>query len=306
MAEYIFRRVLQMSIVVIVVSAFAFFIIYLKGDPVQYLIPIEFSTPELIAEVRAEMGFADPLYIQYGRFLAKAVQGDFGQSWQLREPALNMVLQRVPLTAQLGATALGLALLIGIPTGIIAALKRGSTADLLVTWIATLGRAIPDFWLGIMMILIFGVYLQWFPISGRGSLMHLVMPAFVLGTSAAATQMRLVRASLLEVLGQEYIKTARSKGLSERVVLYKHAFRNALIPVITVFGVQVAFIFSGSVIIEQIFAWPGLGRLIVQSIFMKDMPIVQVAIIFFAMVVASMNLLVDITYTFIDPRITYG
>jgi len=305
MAAYIGRRLLQTLVVMFGVSLFAFFIIFLGGDPVQFLIPIEHSTPELIDEVRREMGFADPLYVQYGRFVYKAAQGDFGRSWQMREPALGVVLSRVPATFQLGATALTLAVVVGVPCGIIAAIRRGSMADLLVTWLATMGRAVPNFWLGIMMILVFGVMLQILPISGRGSVWHLVMPALVLGLDAAATQMRLVRASLLEVLGLDYIRTARAKGVAERVVIWRHALRNALIPPITILGLQVAFIFSGSVIVEQVFAWPGLGRLIVQSIFRKDMPIVQVSVILLGMVVALMTLAVDLLYTVIDPRITY-
>ncbi len=305
MAAYIGRRLLQTLVVMFGVSLFAFFIIFLGGDPVQFLIPIEHSTPELIDEVRREMGFADPLYVQYGRFVYKAAHGDFGRSWQMREPALGVVLSRVPATFQLGATALALAVLVGVPCGIIAAIRRGSMADLLVTWLATMGRAVPNFWLGIMMILVFGVMLQILPISGRGSVWHLVMPALVLGLDAAATQMRLVRASLLEVLGLDYIRTARAKGVAERVVIWRHALRNALIPPVTILGLQVAFIFSGSVIVEQVFAWPGLGRLIVQSIFRKDMPIVQVSVILLGMVVALMTLAVDLLYTVIDPRITY-
>lgn len=305
MAAYIGRRLLQTLVVMFGVSLFAFFIIFLGGDPVQFLIPIEHSTPELIDEVRREMGFADPLYVQYGRFVYKAAHGDFGRSWQMREPALGVVLSRVPATFQLGATALALAVLVGVPCGIIAAIRRGSMADLLVTWLATMGRAVPNFWLGIMMILVFGVMLEILPISGRGSVWHLVMPAVVLGLDAAATQMRLVRASLLEVLGLDYIRTARAKGVAERVVIWRHALRNALIPPVTILGLQVAFIFSGSVIVEQVFAWPGLGRLIVQSIFRKDMPIVQVSVILLGMVVALMTLAVDLLYTVIDPRITY-
>lgn len=306
MVAYIGRRLLQTLVVVFGVSLFAFFIIFLGGDPVQFMIPIEHSTPELIEEVRREMGFADPLYVQYGRFLYKAVHGDFGRSWQMREPALQVVLSRVPATFQLGATALLLAVGIGVPSGIIAAVRRGSTIDLLVTWLATMGRAIPNFWMGIMMILLFGVIWQILPISGRGSWLNLVMPAMVLGLDAAATQMRLVRASLLEVLGLDYIRTARAKGVLERLVIWKHALRNALIPPITILGLQVAFIFSGSVIVEQVFAWPGLGRLIVQAILRKDMPIVQVAVIFLGLVVALMTLVVDVLYTIIDPRITYN
>ncbi|MDR7468138.1 MAG: ABC transporter permease [Armatimonadota bacterium] len=305
MASYIARRLLQVVVVVFGVSIFAFFIIFLRGDPVQFMIPVEHSTPELIEQVRREMGFADPLYVQYARFVWKAFHGDFGKSWQLHEPALRVVLHRVPATFQLGAAALLLAVVIGVPAGIIAAVKRGSMVDLFVTWMATIGRAVPNFWLSIMLILVFGVILQVLPISGRGTWMHLVMPAFVLGIESAATQMRLVRASLLEVLGQDYIRTARAKGVAEHLVILRHAMRNALIPPITILGLQVAFIFSGAVVVEQIFAWPGLGRLIVQSIFTKDMPIVQVAVIFLGLVVALMTLLVDILYTLIDPRIRF-
>jgi peptide/nickel transport system permease protein len=305
MAAYIARRLLQVVVVVFGVSIFAFFIIFLRGDPVQFMIPVEHSTPELIEEVRREMGFADPLYVQYARFVWKAFHGDFGKSWQLREPALRVVLNRVPATFQLGATALLLAVVIGVPAGIIAAVKRGSMVDLFVTWVATIGRAVPNFWLSIMLILVFGVILQVLPISGRGTWLHLVMPAFVLGIESAATQMRLVRASLLEVFSHDYIRTARAKGVAEKLVILRHAMRNALIPPITILGLQVAFIFSGAVVVEQIFAWPGLGRLIVQSIFTKDMPIVQVAVIFLGLVVAFMTLVVDVLYTLIDPRIRF-
>jgi ABC-type dipeptide/oligopeptide/nickel transport system permease component len=305
MTAYIVRRLLQTVVVMFGVSLFAFFVIFLGGDPVQFMIPIEHSTPELIQEVRREMGFADPLHVQYGRFIYKALQGDFGRSWQMREPALSAVIARVPATFQLGLTALTLAVAIGVPCGVIAAVRRGSTVDLVVTWLATMGRAIPNFWLGIMMILVFGVMLQVLPISGRGSWLHLVMPAAVLGFDAAATQMRLVRASMLESLGQDYVRTGRAKGLAERVVVLKHALRNALIPPLTILGLQVAFIFSGSVVVEQIFAWPGMGRLVVQSIFRKDMPIVQVAVILLGAVVALMTLAVDVIYTLIDPRIKY-
>lgn len=306
MAAYLIKRLLQVLLVVVGVSAFAFFIIYMNGDPVQFLVPIEMSTPELIAEIRAEMGFDDPLYIQYFRFLTNAVKGDFGQSWQRRAPALPLVLERVPATFQLGATSLLIALCISVPAGLISAIRRGSIADLIVSTIATLGRAVPNFWLAIMMILVFGVILKMLPISGRGTWAHLVMPAFVLGVGTAATQMRLIRASMLETLSLDFVRTARAKGLGERVVIFKHALRNALIPVVTVLGLEVAFIFSGSVVVEQIFAWPGLGRLVVQSIFMKDMPIVQVAVVFFGVVVALMNLVVDLLYTIIDPRIVYN
>jgi peptide/nickel transport system permease protein len=305
MTIYIGRRLLQVTVVIFGVSIFAFFIIFLRGDPVQFMIPIEHSTPELIEQVRREMGFADPLHVQYARFVWKAFHGDFGKSWQLREPALRVVLQRVPATFQLGATALLLAVVIGVPAGIIAAVKRGSLIDLFVTWVATIGRAIPNFWLSIMLILVFGVLLQVLPISGRGTWLHLVMPAFVLGIESAATQMRLVRASLLEVLSQDYIRTAQAKGVAGQLVILRHAMRNALIPPITILGLQVAFIFSGAVVVEQIFAWPGLGRLIVQSIFTRDMPIVQVAVVFLGLVVAFMTLVVDLVYTLIDPRIRF-
>jgi ABC-type dipeptide/oligopeptide/nickel transport system permease component len=268
-------------------------------------VPVEFTSPELLEQIREEMGFDDPLYIQYLRFLGKALRGDFGKSFQMHEPALKLVLERVPATFQLGSIALIFSLIIGVPAGVVAAVRRNSLADYIATWMGTFGRAVPNFWLGVLLILVFGVWMQIVPISGRGTWQHLILPAITLGFPSSATQVRLVRSSMLEVLGQDYIRTARSKGLSERVVIFKHALRNALIPVVTMLGMQVAWIFGGSIIVEQIFAWPGLGRLTVNSIFRLDMPIVQVSALFIAFCVTTMMLVVDITYVFIDPRIAY-
>jgi ABC-type dipeptide/oligopeptide/nickel transport system permease component len=294
-----------MAVVLLGVSLFVFMILYLRGDPIQFLVPVEFTSPELLEQIREEMGFDDPLYIQYLRFLGKALRGDFGKSFQMHEPALKLVLERVPATFQLGSIALIFSLIIGVPAGVVAAVRRNSLADYIATWMGTFGRAVPNFWLGVLLILVFGVWMQIVPISGRGTWQHLILPAITLGFPSSATQVRLVRSSMLEVLGQDYIRTARSKGLSERVVIFKHALRNALIPVVTMLGMQVAWIFGGSIIVEQIFAWPGLGRLTVNSIFRLDMPIVQVSALFIAFCVTTMMLVVDITYVFIDPRIAY-
>lgn len=304
--SFIIRRVLQLGIVLFGVSIFVFMILFLRGDPVQFLVPLDITPPEVIDAIREDMGFTDPLHVQYGRFLWGAVRGDFGRSYQLGDDALGQVLYRLPATVRLGASALFVTMIIGVPMGVVAAVRRNTRADYIASWIGTIGRSLPNFWLGIMGILVFGVLLRWLPISGASTWRHLIMPSVALGLGPAASQLRLVRSSMLEVLSQDYIRTARSKGLSERVVIYKHALRNALIPVVTMLGMQVAFIIGGSVVIETVFAWPGLGRLLVNAIFNLDMPIVQATVMFIAFAVTMMMLVVDIAYVFIDPRITYG
>jgi ABC-type dipeptide/oligopeptide/nickel transport system permease component len=304
--SFILRRLLQILVVLFGVSIIVFMILFLRGDPVQYLVPLDITPPETVEKIRHEMGFDDPLHIQYWRFVKGMVRGDFGDSYQLNEPALDLLLHRVPASLQLGVAALVISLVIGVPAGITAAVKRNTPADFVATWAGTIGRSLPYFWTGIMGILVFGVILRWLPTSGMGTWQHLVMPAITLGVGPAGTQLRLVRSSMLEVLGEDYIRTARAKGLSERVVIFKHALRNALIPVITMLGLQIAWIMGGSVVVETVFAWPGLGRLMVNSIFYLDMPVVQATVMFLALAITGMMLLVDIAYAFIDPRITYN
>ena len=281
-----------------------FIILHLRGDPVMQFAPPD-ATPEDIEVLRHAYGFDRPLGEQYLSFISRAVQGDFGESFRYRQPALPLVLERVPATLTLTFVALVLAWLIALPTGIISAVRQDSVLDLIATGVSVLGRAMPNYWLGIMLILIFSVQLRILPVSGPGDWRHLVLPATTLGVSVATTLTRLIRSSMLEVIRQEYVTTARSKGLIERVVVSRHVLRNSLISVITVFGLQTGWLLGGAVIVEQVFAWPGMGRLMLQAVFTRDMAIVQAGVFVSALVIMAINLLVDISYTLLDPRIRY-
>lgn len=295
------RRLFQSIPVVFGVTFISFGLIFISGDPAMLMLPPE--TPiEYVEAFRHAMGFDQPWYIQYAQFMARAVQGDFGTSLRHGQPSIKIILERMPATIQLTFASLVISVVFAIPLGIISATKRGTIYDNVSMLGALFGQSMPSFWLGIMLILIFGVKLGWLPISGRGGIRHLIMPVVTLGLFPLARNTRLIRSSLLEVLGQDYIRTARSKGLKERSVLVVHALRNALIPVVTVIGLQFGFLLSGAVIVETVFAWPGVGRLIVQSIYNKDFPVVQAAVIMLALVFILLNLVVDLFYLYLDPK----
>jgi peptide/nickel transport system permease protein len=302
---------LQIIPVIFLVSLVVFFIVRLKGDPVLMLVP-EWYTEEQIQEVREAYGFDKPIYIQYVDFLSRAVRGDFGRSFRNRQPAWDLVEEALPRTAELAFAALLFGIVVSVPLGIFSALRRNSLPDLFVTTLSVGGRAMPSFWLGIMLMLIFAVNLRWFPVSGTGAVSgqphwkHLFLPALTLSTGLITTLTRLIRSSMLEVLREEYITTARSKGLSEWVVVFRHALRNALIPVVTVLGLNIAWLLGGAVIIEQVFAWPGMGRLMVQAIYARDNAIVQAGLFVSSLIIMASTLLVDVLYTFLDPRIRYS
>jgi peptide/nickel transport system permease protein len=241
--------------------------------------------------------------VQYVRFLADVVAGDFGTSFRHQQPALPLVLERLPATLELALAALVLAVAVALPLGIVAALHRGRLADLLAMGFAVVGQATPYFWMGIMLILVVSVELGWLPTSGRGSWRHLILPAVTLGTHFAAALARLTRTSMLEVLGQNYVTTARAKGLSECQVILTHALKNAAVPVVTLIGLQFGTLLGGAVVTETIFAWPGVGRLAVQSIFVRDYPVVQAGVFVLALSFVAINLLVDLLYGYLDPRI---
>lgn len=281
-----------------------FIILHLRGDPVMQFVPPD-ATPEDIEVLRHAYGFDRPLVVQYLSYMFRAVQGDFGESFRYRQAALPLVLERVPATLTLTFVSLVVAWLIALPTGIISAVRQDSVLDLIATCVSVLGRAMPNYWLGIMLILIFSVQLRVLPVSGPGDWRHLVLPATTLGVSVATTLTRLIRSSMLEVIRHEYVTTARSKGLIERVVVSRHVLRNSLISVITVFGLQTGWLLGGAVIVEQVFAWPGMGRLMLQAVFTRDMAIVQAGVFVSALVIMAINLLVDISYTLLDPRIRY-
>lgn len=294
-----------MVFVVIGISVISFFFIHLSGDPVMLMLPGDASDQE-IEELREQLGFNDPLHIQYLRFAAKAIQGDFGDSLYYNVPVFELITERLPASLELAFAAMLFALGFAVPIGILSAVKRGSFLDMSSMLGALMGLSMPHFWLGIMLMLLFSVHLGWLPTSGRGTMAHLIMPAMSLGLSLMAMFARLTRSVMLEVLSLDYIRTARAKGLKERVVISKHALKNALIPLVTVAGMQFGFLIGGTVIIETVFAWPGLGRLVVQAIFSRDYPLVQGIVLIFSIIFVGMNLLVDILYVYLDPQISYS
>jgi peptide/nickel transport system permease protein len=303
MKTYIFKRLIQAVGVCLVISMISFFLLFLNTDPALLLLPPE-AEMEDIAIFKEQMGLDRPIFIQYLDFLRNAIfHGDFGESFVAKIPAVNLIAQRFPATLKLAVAALIFVNLVAIPVGIIAAIRRYSVLDNISTFTALIGQAMPLYWFGIMLIIIFGVWLGWLPISGSHSLKHLILPAVTLGSWILPVNMRLVRSSMLEVLSQDYIRTARAKGVAERKVLYKHAFKNAAIPLVTVLGMQFGLLLGGAVVTETVFAWPGLGRLAVESIRMGDYPVVQAIVVVFALCVIMGNLAADLLAALIDPRI---
>ncbi len=302
MQRYILVRLLQAIITLLILSLAVFLSVHLTGDPALYLLGPE-STDEDYEQLKKNMGLDKPLAVQYGLFLSKVVRADFGNSHISKLPARKELFERFPATLQLAGAAFLLTLVVGIPLGILSAVKRDSIFDQIGKFFAVAGIAAPSFWIAIMLILLFGAILGWLPTFGRGGLDHLILPAFVLSWSSMAGVLRLSRSSMLEVMDSEYVKFARIKGLSERLVIYKHALKNALIPVLTFSGLTLAGLLNGSVAIEVIFAWPGIGRLMLQGINQRDFPIVQATVLaagFFYIITA---LLVDILYAYVNPRI---
>jgi peptide/nickel transport system permease protein len=306
MTAYIARRILQMVPVIVGITLIVFILVRLSGDPAVLLLP-EDAEPEQIAVLREALGLDRPVLVQYAIFMRDLSRGDFGKSLRYSgQAALPIVLERLPATLQLTAAALLVAILISLPAGIVAAVYRSRWPDVGATGLAVLGQAMPNFWLGIMLILLFSVQLGWFPVSGRGGLNSLALPAVTLGTSLAALLTRLMRSSLLEVLNLDYVRTARAKGQHPRTVLGKHALRNALLSYVTVLGLQLASLMAGAVVTEQVFAWPGIGLLAIQAINSRDMAIIQAVVVVAALIVMVANLLVDTLYALIDPRISYS
>lgn len=281
-----------------------FLILHLTGDPVTLLVPID-ATQETVDMIRREMGLDDPLYVQYGRFIKGAIQGNFGFSYRQNQEALSLVLDRLPATLELSFISLTLALVVAVPVGIISSVKSNTLPDRLGMVFALLGQAIPVFWLGIMLILIFAVTFQLFPAAGKGTLRHLVLPSITLSMFLMARITRVVRTSMLEVLEQDYVRTARSKGLRELVVIGRHTLKNAAMPIITIVGLELGTLLGGAVITETVFAWPGVGRLAVKAIYNHDFPVVQAAVFMLSLIFIALNFLVDILYTYIDPRVRF-
>jgi peptide/nickel transport system permease protein len=304
MARYLVRRLLQSLLVIFGVSIVSFGMMFLSGDPASAMAGDNW-TREQIEEFRAQMGFDRPWYVQYGDFLSDAVRGDFGMSLRQHRPVFELVLERLPATLQLTGMALFFSVTLSIPIGILSATKRNSIWDRLAMLFALAGQSMPVFWVATMLILVFGVKLQWLPIAGRGGLDHLILPAIALGLFSVARNARVIRSSMLEVLSADYVRTARAKGLRGRVVVMRHAFRNALLPIVTLFGLDVGHLLSGAVITETIFAWPGIGRLTVDAVFGKDLPLVQAAVVILATTFVLVTLFVDLLYGFLDPRVRF-
>jgi peptide/nickel transport system permease protein len=305
MTRYFFSRLFQMIPPLFGLTIILFILIRIGGDPVFHLVEPD-ATAEEVALVREAYGFDRPFLEQYLKQLGLILTGDFGDSLRFRTPALPLVIERLPATLELAGASILVALLIAIPAGILSAVYQNTWLDFIVTTGSTLGRAMPNFWIGIMLILIVGVQLRWLPPSGRLEFSSIILPAITLGTSIATTLARVLRSSLLEVMRRDYMTTAYSKGLKRWTVIMRHGLRNALIAVVTVFGLQVAWLLGGSIIIEEVFAWPGMGRLLLRSVLLRDLAVVQAGVMVFALVVMSTNLLVDLLYGFLDPRIRYG
>jgi ABC-type dipeptide/oligopeptide/nickel transport system permease component len=322
MTGYLVRRLWQSLLVLFGISIIIFTILHLTGDPAVLLMPPD-ATKEDIDNFRKVMGFNDPLFLQwppwehlrppwgfltdtqYGRFFTGVVRGDFGNSFRHQQPAMSLVMERMPATVQLTLTAMAIAVCVAVPVGILSAVRRNSVLDHTGMVLALLGQSMPVYWLGIMFILLFAVRLNLLPAFGAGSWQHLILPAITLGAFSMARIARLTRSSMLEVLGQEYVRTARAKGLSELRTVLKHGLKNAAIPVVTVIGLDMGTLLGGAVITETIFAWPGVGRLAVQAISYRDYPLVQAAVFTLALIFVLINFLVDILYTYLDPRVAY-
>jgi len=302
MRAYLVSRLATAVLVVFGVSIVSFFLTFLTGAPAEIMLPPG-ATGEQIARFRAEWGFDDPIPVQYWRFVSRAVQGDFGASLRHGQPALPLIRDRLPATLQLTLTAIVLAICLAVPLGLLSATHRGSSIDLVAMLVALVGQSVPNFWLAIMMILLFAVSWGLLPTSGRGGWEHVVMPATAIAINLMALLTRLVRSTMLEVLSEDYVRTARAKGLRELAVVGGHALRNALIPLVTVVGLQFGYILGGAVVIETVFTWPGVGLFTIQAIVNRDYPVVQASVFILATAVVLINLLVDLAYGWLDPRI---
>lgn len=306
MSSYLLRRLLDLALALLGVSLVVFLIVRMvPGDPARLIAGTE-ASEEDVAGIRVQLGLNDSVVVQYGRYMRGLVTGDMGHSLRNHQPVTTLLTSRLRATLKLAVASLVIALVIGLVLGIIAALRRGTVIDVSSMLFALLGTSMPSFWLGLLLILVFSVNLRWLPTGNDGGIEHLVLPAITLGTANAAIVARLVRANLLEVFQQDYVRTANAKGLSPRAVLVRHAFRNAMIPTITILGLQWGTLLAGSVVTETVFAWPGMGRMLIEAVSVRDYPVIQACIMTFALVFMLTNLLVDISYAVLDPRIRLG
>jgi ABC-type dipeptide/oligopeptide/nickel transport system permease component len=302
MKQYIIKRIGYCLLSLFLLSLTIFFFVRVTGDPATLLVEPG-ASPDDIAAIHHQFGLDKPLLVQYGLFMASVLTGDLGQSFYYRTSVFELYWSRLPYSVMLATAAMAFSLLLGIPSGILAAVRVGRFWDSAGKVFALLGLSLPSFWVGLVMILIFSVYLGWLPSSGSGTPLHLIMPAFALGWYFAASHMRLTRSSMLEVLGSEYVKLARLKGLPQALVIGKHAFKNALIPVLTLAGINFVIMISVAVVVETVFAWPGVGRLLYEGVAFRDFPVVQGTVLMLGAMTVTVNLIVDILYAVIDPRI---
>jgi peptide/nickel transport system permease protein len=305
MTRYIVQRMAALIPVLFGVSLIVFSILtFIPGDPALQVGGLD-ASPEDLAAIRHQMGLDQPVHVQYLYFVGNALRGDFGKSIRTQRPVLEELRARIPNTVTLTAVAMVFAILIGTGLGILAAVRQYSLWDNLAMVVAMLGISVPIFWLGLMLMLLFAVQLRWLPTTGTGTALHLVLPALTLGAASAAIIARQVRSAMLEVLRQDYVRTARAKGLHVRTVVLRHALTNALIPAVTIIGLQFGYLLAGAVITETVFAWPGVGRLLVDAIKYRDFPVVQATILWLALIFSAVNLAVDLLYGYLDPRIKY-
>jgi peptide/nickel transport system permease protein len=304
MKKFVVKRLGYSLLSLVLLSVTIFFFVRVTGDPTTLLVEPGASKGDIEA-LRAQLGLDRPLLVQYGHFMANLLRGDFGQSFYYRTPVFELYLSRLPYSLLLAVAAMAFSLLIGIPSGILAAVRVNQWWDSAGKVFSLLGLSLPSFWVGLLLILFFSVYLGWLPSSGSGGVLHVLMPAFALGWYFAAAHMRLTRSSMLEVLGSEYVKLARLKGLPEALVISKHAFKNALIPVLTLAGINLVIMVNVAVVVETVFAWPGIGRLLYEGISFRDFPVVQATVLLGGAMIVFVNLLVDVLYAVIDPRIRY-
>lgn len=306
MGQFLLRRSLAALLVVWGVLTIIFLVVrVIPGDPASVLLGT-FATAELVTEQRAKMGLDRPLMVQYGLFVRQGLAGDWGRSYHEGRDAFGLVLERLPATAELALAAIALTMLVSLVLGSLAARRAQSLLDRAIGAFSLVGQAVPNFWLGLVLIIVFARQLHWLPSFGRETLWHLVLPTVTLSVQLIGVMTRLIRAGILETMSQEFVRTARAKGLGEAAVLTRHVYRNMLIPVVTMLGLQLGALLGGVVVLETVFAWPGLGRLIVTAINNRDYPVVQAAVTFVAMTVVVLNLAVDLTYAYLDPRIRYA
>ena len=305
MQRYLVGRLLQSVVSLFVVSMVVFALVRFSGDPIAIMAPPE-ATQQDIELIRAYLGLDRPWTVQYWRFATRALQGDFGQSIRFRRPAMDLIFERYGATLELGGLAVLIVIVVAIPVGVHAAVRRGTALDYVARGFAALGQAVPPFWLGLLLVLLFGVLLRLLPTSGRGTPLHILLPGITLGWFAVAGLMRLTRSAMLDVLGSEYVKLARIKGLPERQVIWKHAFKNAALPVVTFAALLFVALLNGSIIVETVFSWPGLGLLVIEAVDSRDYPIVQAVVMCLSAMYIGVNLIVDMLYAYLNPKIRYS